>query len=103
MPPSCATPLSKLTRVRSDGFSKTSPTTRPRQTVRRDAPRVRRLQARRLREQVRQLVGGQVDQVEKVLHVRLRRSRNVERRNVVNSRRWLRVRDVATRRIGTRP
>src|SRR5699024_12260998 len=29
VPPSCATPLSKLTRVRSDGFSNTSPTTRP--------------------------------------------------------------------------
>ena len=68
VPPSCATPLSKLTRVRSDGFSNTSADDAAGEGVRRDAPGVRGLQPRGLREQARQLVGRQVDEVEEVLH-----------------------------------
>ena len=59
---------SKLTRVRSDGFSKTSADHPAGERVRRAAPRVRGLQPGGLRQQVRQLVGGQVEQVKEVSH-----------------------------------
>ena len=71
VPPSWATPASKLTRVRSDGFSKTRPTTLPGERRRRDARwRVPAFSRAASRQQVRELVGRQVDQVQEVRHER---------------------------------